>query len=425
MSDYSSPYERRKRPLVINAEMPDAKRMGLRMAARDMSGNITSGTINGGLYRGKTTEMAPSGRNNLKVKPSALFNYSKPRIPTQPTVAQRGPDAAPRQGALVVPENALGRQVALRAPEPQGSLTPRSDSVRGSSAAADMVVPGVGPMMIGAAMAAGAASGAEQRAASLNGVTPGSMPDGSTLGVRPDGSRSITGNYGSGTSRFDAAPTSATAGIFNEDGSKYVSERQRFADTLAGVKAGVNRVAARSSLNNGMAVANNEPDAQRRIPAASQPVAKILDGKPAAVPASDAGPTNPANAPDHSTIDAALAGVAADKAYRGRNTLLEGMPAPSSPSNGVEQPARGSEEERAMMERTSLAMRSIPITPTENARIGYGALGRPGVNRSSPLRIANAGGMDGLTSGMMERTKGVPAADSDVERRRRMLNASL
>jgi hypothetical protein len=284
-----------------------------------------------------------------------------------------------------------------------------------------MVVPGVGPMMIGAAMAAGAASGAEQRAASLNGVTPGSMPAGSTLGVRPDGSRSITGNYGSGTSRPDAAPTSATAGIYNEDGSKYVSERQRFADTLAGVKAGVNnRVAARSSLNNGMAVANKEPDAQRRIPAASQSVATVRDRTPA--PASDAGPTNSANAPDPSTIDAALSAVAADKAYRGRNTLLEGMPAPSSPSNGVEQPARGSEEERAMMESTSLAMRSIPITPTENARIGYGALGRPGVNRSTPLNPSAQ--MDGLTAGMMNRTKDAPAADADEEQRRRMLNAS-
>jgi hypothetical protein len=419
MSDFSTLFARRKRPLVINADLPDVKRMGMRTVERGINGDIQRGTINGGLYRGKTTEMAPSGRNNLKVEPSAFFNFSKPRIPTQPTVAQRGPDAAPRPGALVVPENALGRQVALRAPEPQGSLTPRSDSVRGSSAAADMVVPGVGPMMIGAAMAAGAASGAEQRAASLNGGTTGSMPDGSTLVVRPDGSRSITGIYGSGTSRFDAAPAAATAGIYNEDGSKFVSERQRFADTLAGVKAGVNKRVA--------AMAQSAEDAQRRIPAASLPVAKILDGKPAPAPASDAGPTNSANAPDPSTIDAALAGVAADKAYRGRNTLLEGMPkpVPSSPSTGVEQPARGSEEERDMMERLSLSMRSIPLTPTENARIGYGALGRPGGNRRSPLGIANAGGMDGLTSGMMDRTKDVPAADSDVERRRRMLNASL
>ena len=107
---------------------------------------------------------------------------------------------------------------------------------------------------------------------------------------------------------------------------------------------------------------------------------------PAAQPAGDAVPINPANAPDPSTIDAALAGVAADKAYRGRNTLLEGMPKiTAAPTGQVEQPARGSEEERAMMERTSLAMRSIPLTPTQKARMPYGALGRPGVNRSKPL----------------------------------------
>ena len=38
-----------------------------------------------------------------------------------------------------------------------------------------------------------------------------------------------------------------------------------------------------------------------------------------------------------------------------------------------------------MMERTSLAMRSIPLTPTQKARMPYGALGRPGIDRSKPL----------------------------------------
>ena len=128
------------------------------------------------------------------------------------------------------------------------------------------------------------------------------------------------------------------------------------------------------------------PSAQPGLPATAPVAAASSAPTPAAQPAGDAVPINPANAPAPSTIDAALAGVAADKAYRGRNTLLEGMPKPTAAFTGqVEQPARGSEEERVMMERTSLAMGSIPLTPTQKARMPYGALGRPGVNRSKPL----------------------------------------
>jgi hypothetical protein len=45
------------------------------------------------------------------------------------------------------------------------------------------------------------------------------------------------------------------------------------------------------------------------------------------------------------------------------------------------------------------------------------------------MDAAIAGGgarrMDGLTAGMMDRTKDAPAADSDEERRRRSLNSQL
>ena len=218
----------------------------------------------------------------------------------------------------------------------------------------------------------------------------GAMPTGATdttgPGMAERGARAIDGPHGGG---FSWKPQAMTNADFSRRGSGvYENGKRVMSPAATGPSASVTmpngKVESTDFKTAPAKVAKRSKTAPAKVAA---PVAAASPAPtPAAQPAGDALPINPANAPDHSTIDAALAGVAADVAYRGRNTLLEGMPKPTAAFTGqVEQPARGSEEERAMMERTSLAMRSIPLTPTQKARMPYGALGRPGIDRSKPL----------------------------------------
>ena len=220
------------------------------------------------------------------------------------------------------------------------------------------------------------------------GATPTGATDTTSPAEAEHGMRSIDGPHGGGFSWKPWKPSQTDAALSARGAGVYDNGKRVMSPATTGPSASVTmpngKVESTDFKTAPAKVAKRSKTAPAKV--AAPVAAASLAPTPAAQPAGDAVPINPANAPDPSTIDAALAGVAADKAYRGRNTLLEGMPKiTAAPTGQVEQPARGSEEERAMMERTSLAMRSIPLTPTQKARMPYGALGRPGVNRSKPL----------------------------------------
>lgn len=268
---------------VIDATPPAMRAKGLRAGHINMDGDVVGGVVNGGLYKGQNVTLpARDGtawdRLQKTVPAWDKLQQSSPRrIPAAP-VGQAGqnglqagpsarvvPVAAAPAGAPVMNEG-VGRQSVTRA------------AALGGSMAAGMVNPLAGAaatMGAGNPVPAAPVAAPAPRADALNGVRPDSLPTGGALTVRADGTRSITGNYGSGSSRPDTGPVSALAGAYNEDGSKFVSERQHYADTLAGVKAGVNnKVAARSALNGGMQMANAAP-----APAASgSPSMALGDG---------------------------------------------------------------------------------------------------------------------------------------------------
>lgn len=190
--------------------------------------------------------------------PSDFFNYSKPRIPTQPTVAQRGPDATPRPRALVVPENALGRRVALRAPEPQGGGLMRAGARLGAAAVQTLgrALPAGGRLAGGAAsvgnwLASQGNSDDEQPSApSQSAAAPASAPDDTSArqralnrefgGAKPDGRDDAVYGWaedGRNGQKLVSAPRDGAMGMAHTKAMVQDIERQK-QDRIAAIKSG-------------------------------------------------------------------------------------------------------------------------------------------------------------------------------------------
>jgi hypothetical protein len=434
--------------------------------------------------------------------PSDFFNYSNPRrIPTQPTVAQRGPDAAPRPGALVVPE-AGGKQIAVRAPAPQGGGLMRAGARLGAAA-----VQGLGRALpAGGRLAAGAASvgnllasygnsdDEQPSAPSQSAAAPASAPDDTSArqralnrdfsGPKPDGRPDVVygwAGYGGTGRQLVSVPRDERNGQAHSDARRefYRKHEQDRADAYAGTMQRGQKPSAEGLRAWNKANPFNsdmyERDARAHADAAVAPRAVAFNAPPTALnqaqgraagapvdafnamrmPDGSLGYARPEGSAPNTTAPAASMMFANGKvestprrsltprsdSVRGSSAALDMAVPGAGPMMMGAAIAAGAGHDATRLAATQKAsdeeirqQRRIPAASLAVAKISDG---KPAAAPAIPMGIANApdrfrdaiagGGarrMDGLTAGMMDRTKDAPAADSDEERRRRSLNNS-
>jgi hypothetical protein len=411
MSDYSTPHERRKR--ILDGRGAEAKAVGVRNAGYNMSGDLVSGT---NVLTGLRKPIPGSSG------PSDFFNYSNPRrIPTQPTVAQRGPDAAPRPGALVVPE-AGGKQIAVRAPAPQGGGLMRAGARLGAAAAQTLgrALPAGGRLAAGAAsvgnlLASYGNSDDEQPSAlSQSAAAPASAPDDTSArqralnrefgGAKTDGRDDVVYGWaedGRNGQKLVSAPRDGAMGMAHTKAMVQDIERQK-QDRIAAIKSG----RPVDPKTQGTDVARRFADAAvapRAVSFGTPPTAlNQAQGRAAGAPV-DA--FNAMRLPDGSLAYARNGGTNPNTTAPAASMMFANGKVESTPRRS--------------------------LTPLSDSVRGSSAALDMAVPGAGPMMMgaAIAGGgarrMDGLTAGMMDRTKDAPAADSDEERRRRSLNSQL
>lgn len=229
-------------PLVFNTGLRDGKDKAFRTVDRNISGQIVSGTINGGIYGGKRVPIqAPSALNKPRIPvsvpipqaptpaPSATPNTDKARLMAAGLdAAMPGMGVASMAGSTGVGAVRNGAQLA-------------NPTWSGTAQNAAAVNPAMGTALQGVSNAVQTAEAAKKvasmpvptaapsaRAASLNGVQPGTLPTGASLGINErTGARSIAGQYGTGSARTDARPAVAGAGVYDETGKRFVGSQEQ------------------------------------------------------------------------------------------------------------------------------------------------------------------------------------------------------